>query len=191
VGVAVPDEVAVIGVDKDDIFCELSDLPLSSVILNTQQIGFEAAALLARLMAGESTGPSFIRVKPMGVMARQSTDVLAIDDRHIAAALKHIREHACDGLDVESLLRAVPLSRSVLERRFSQILGISPKAEILRVRLDRVCRLLAESDLSLAEVAQKAGFEHPEYMSRIFKKKIGITPGEFRKSPGATHAPGR
>ena len=191
VGVAVPDEVAVIGVDKDEIFCELSDLPLSSVILNTQQIGFEAAALLARLMAGESAEASSIRVKPMGVMARQSTDVLAIDDRHIAAALKHIREHACDGLDVEALLRAIPLSRSVLERRFSQILGTSPKAEILRVRLDRVCRLLAESDLSLAEVGHKAGFEHPEYMSRLFKKKLGITPGEFRKSPGAAHFPGR
>lgn len=168
VGMAVPDEMAVIGVDKDDIFCELSDLPLSSVILNTQQIGFEAAALLGRLMAGECSAPSSMFVKPMGVMARQSTDVLAIDDRHIAAALKHIREQACDGLDVDSLLRAVPLSRSVLERRFSQILGISPKAEIIRVRLDRVCRLLAESDLSLAEVGHKAGFEHPEYMSRLF-----------------------
>lgn len=189
-GVAVPNEVAVIGVDKDEIFCELSDMPLSSVILNTQQIGFEAASLLARLMAGGNTGPSSIHVKPMGVMARQSTDMLAIDDRHIAAALRHIREHACDGLDVESLLRAVPLSRSVLERRFSKILGISPKAEILRVRLERVCRLLAGSDLSLSEVAHKAGFEHPEYMSRLFKKKMGVTPGEFRKSPGATHPPG-
>ena len=191
VAVAVPDEVAVIGVDKDEIFCELSDLPLSSVILNTQQIGFEAGALLARLMAGESARATTILVKPIGVMARQSTDVLAIDDRHIAAALKHIREHACSGLDVESLLRAVPLSRSVLERRFSQILGISPKAEILRVRLDRVCRLLAESDLPLAEVAEKTGFEHPEYMSRLFKKKMGTTPGEFRKSPGKTHLPKR
>lgn len=185
VGVAVPDEVAVIGVDKDEMFCELSDLPLSSVILNTQQIGFEAAALLARLMAGESADPASIVVKPMGVMARQSTDVLAIDDRHIASALKHIREQACVGLDVESILKVVPLSRSVLERRFSQILGISPKAEILRVRLDRVCRLLAESDLPLAEVAQKAGFEHPEYMSRLFKKKMGVTPGEFRKNSGS------
>jgi LacI family transcriptional regulator len=185
VGVAVPDEVAVIGVDKDEMFCELSDLPLSSVILNTQQIGFEAATLLAGLMAGESAESASIVVKPMGVMARQSTDVLAIDDRHIAAALKHIREQACAGLDVESILKVVPLSRSVLERRFSQILGISPKAEILRVRLDRVCRLLAESDLPLAEVAQKAGFEHPEYMSRLFKKKMGITPGEFRKNSGS------
>ena len=185
VGVAVPDEVAVIGVDKDEIFCELSDMPLSSVILNTQQIGFEAAALLAKLMAGGGDGPSSILVKPLGVMARQSTDVLAIDDRHIAAALKHIRERACEGVDVEGLLRLVPLSRSVLERRFSQILGISPKAEILRVRMERVCRLLAESDLSLAEVAHKAGFEHPEYMSRLFKRKLGITPGEFRKRSSA------
>jgi len=190
-GLAVPDEVAVIGVDKDQIFCELSDLPLSSVILNTQQIGFEAAALLARLMAGERAVPSSILVKPIGVMARQSTDVLAIDDRHIAAALRHIRERACDGLDVESLLKAVPLSRSVLERRFSQVLGISPKAEILRVRLERVCRLLAESELPLAEVAHKTGFEHPEYMSRLFKKKMGITPGEFRKHAGSNRLPAR
>jgi LacI family transcriptional regulator len=185
-GVTVPDEVAVIGVDKDEIFCELSELPLSSVILNTQQIGFEAAALLSRLMAGESPQPACILVKPVGVMARQSTDVLAIDDRHIASALKHIREQACNGLDVEAILKTVPLSRSVLERRFSQILGISPKAEILRVRLERVCRLLAESDLSLAEVAQKTGFEHPEYMSRLFKKKMGITPGDYRKQRSAT-----
>ncbi len=191
VGVAVPDDVAVIGVDKDELFCELSDLPLSSVILNTQQIGFEAASLLARMMAGEAAEASSILVPPLGVMARQSTDVLAIEDRHIAAALKHIREHACDGLDVGSLLKVVPLSRSVLERRFAQMLGKSPKAEILRVQLDRVCRLLAESDLPISEVAVKAGFEHPEYMSRLFKKKMGMTPGEFRKRSGAGRFPGR
>ena len=158
--------------------------PLSSVILNTKQIGFEAAALLNQLMSGAPLESSSIHVDPLGVMARQSTDVLAIDDPHVASALKHIREHACEGLDVGSLLKVVPLSRSVLERRFSQLLGKSPKAEILRVQLDRVCRLLAESDLPISEVADKAGFEHPEYMSRLFKKKIGMTPGEFRKRSG-------
>jgi LacI family transcriptional regulator len=191
VGLAVPDEVAVIGVDKDEIYCELSDLPLSSVILNTQQIGFEGAELLSRLMAEGSTDFQSILVKPLGVLARQSTDVLAIDDRFIAAALRHIRENACDGLDVEDILKVVPLSRSVLERRFSKILGISPKGEILRIRLDRVCRLLAESDLTLAEVAGKAGFEHPEYMNRLFKGKMGITPGEFRKQAGVAGLPSR
>ncbi|MBK1825669.1 XylR family transcriptional regulator [Haloferula rosea] len=191
VSVPVPDEVAVIGVDRDEVFCELSVVPLSSVILNTQQIGFEAAALLARLMDGEATEFSSTIVSPVGVMARQSTDVLAIDDRHIAAALKHIREHACSGLDVESLLKVVPLSRSVLERRFSKILGKSPKTEILRVRLNRVRALLAESDLTLAEVAEKTGFEHPEYMSRLFKKKVGVTPGEFRRRSGSTGLPAK
>ncbi|PXA04435.1 XylR family transcriptional regulator [Coraliomargarita sinensis] len=184
-GVSVPDEVAIIGVDKDEIFCELCDMPLSSVILNTQQIGFKAAELLSSMMTGECTEPGPIAVQPLGVMARQSTDVLAIDDRHIAAALRQIREHACDGLDVETLLKTTPLSRSVLERRFSQFIGSSPKAEILRVRLDRVCQLLAGSSLPLAEVAGKTGFEHPEYMSRLFKKKMGMTPGEFRKSTRA------
>ena len=120
-----------------------------------------------------------------GMAERHSTDVLAIADRQIASALKYIREHACDdGMDVESLLRAIPLSRSVMERRFSQILGSSPKGEILRVRLGRVCQLLAESDLTLAAVAKLAGFDHPEYMSRLFRKKMGITPGEFRKQAG-------
>jgi AraC-like DNA-binding protein len=141
------------------------------------------------LMAGESAGLSSIVVKPLGVLARQSSDVLAIDDRQIALALGYIREHACDGLSVESLLKVIPLSRSVLERRFVHILGSSPKGEILRVRLDRVCQLLAESDLSLAEVAGKTGFEHPEYMSRLFKSKMGITPGEFRKQAGPGRLP--
>ncbi|MEX1048436.1 MAG: DNA-binding transcriptional regulator [Akkermansiaceae bacterium] len=180
-GLLVPDELAVIGVDKDEVLGELSDLPLSSVILNSERIGFEAAALLERMMRGEKPPQLEIMVEPKGVNTRHSTDVLAIDDRHLASALRHIRDHACNGLDVDSLLRAIPLSRSVLERRFLQILGSSPKGEILRVRLDRVRQLLAESDLSLVEVAGKTGFTHPEYMSRLFKKKMGITPGEFRK----------
>ena len=191
-GIAVPDSLAVIGVDKDEVLCELSCLPLSSVIINAQQIGYDAAALLDRLMAGESAPDTPALVKPIGLAERHSTDVLAIGDRKIASALKYIREHACDdGMDVESLLRAVPLSRSVMERRFSQILGSSPKGEILRVRLGRVCQLLAESGLTLAAVAQLAGFDHPEYMSRLFKKKMGITPGEFRKRAGVAGLPQR
>jgi LacI family transcriptional regulator len=188
-GIAVPDALAVIGVDRDEVLCELSSLPLSSVILNAKQIGYEAAALLDRLMAGERALDASVLVKPIGVAERHSTDVFAIEDRKIASALKFIREHACEGVDVKSLLKVVPLSRSVLERRFTQILGRSPKTEILRVRLDRVCQLLAESDLSLEDVAGKAGFDHPEYMSRLFKKKMGITPGQFRKQAGPGRLP--
>lgn len=177
---AVPDDVAVIGVDKDEVLCELAELPLSSVILNTQRIGFEAAALLAHMMAGGTPPRQTVLVEPRAVATRRSTEVLAVEDRHIATALRFIREHACEGLDVPGLLRAVPLSRSSLERRFAQILGRSPKAEILRVQLERAKQLLMDSDLSLALVAEKAGFDHPEHLSRLFKKKTGTTPGQFR-----------
>ncbi|MGJ8642133.1 MAG: DNA-binding transcriptional regulator [Luteolibacter sp.] len=179
--IAVPDDVAIIGVDKDDIFSELSGIPLSSVILNAQQIGYESAVLLNKMMMGLGDPPQTTTVKPVGVAMRHSTDVLAIDDPHISKALQYIREHACEGMDVQTLLEEIPLSRSVLERRFSQLLGTSPKTEILRTRLNRVRQLLSESDLSLAEIADRAGFEYPEYMSRLFKKKMGITPGEFRR----------
>lgn len=177
---AVPDDLAVIGVDKDEVLCELSDLPLSSVILNTQRIGFEAAALLDRMMAGRKPPRETLLIEPRGVATRHSTDVLAVADRQVAAALRFIRDHACERIDVPTLLRAVALSRSSLERRFAQILGRSPKAEILRVQLERAKQLLMDSDLPLALVAEKAGFDHPEHMSRLFKKKTGTTPGQFR-----------
>ena len=155
------------------------------MILNAQQIGYEAAALLDRMMAGEvSDGAQSVLVKPQGLATRRSTDVLAIEDRQIAAALRLIREHACEGVNVPFLAKAVGISRRALERRLAQALGRSPNAEILRVRLDRVCRLLTESEFPLTEVAEKAGFEHAEYLSRLFKKKFGVTPGEFRKRSG-------
>jgi LacI family transcriptional regulator len=183
IGVAVPDEVAVIGVDNDEVLCELSDPPLSSIAPNTERIGYEAAALLDRMMAGEKPPARPIFVEPTGIITRLSTDVLSIEDRHIASAARYIREHACEGIDVSDVLRAVPLSRSALERRFAKVLGHSPKEEILRVRLNRVKQLLAETDFPLATIAEKVGLEHKEYLCVLFKNKTGLTPGEFRAQP--------
>jgi LacI family transcriptional regulator len=180
IGVAVPDEIAVIGVDNDEVLCELSDPPLSSVIPNTERIAYEAAALLDRMMAGKKPPRQNIYVEPVGIVTRRSTDVLAVEDRHIATAVRFIREHACEGIDVSDVLQAVPLSRSTLERRFSKTLGRSPKDEILRVRLNRAKQLLSETDHCLALVAEKVGFEHTEYLSVIFKKRVGLTPGQYR-----------
>lgn len=179
---AVPDDVGVIGVDKDEILCELSDVPLSSVILNAQQIGYEAAALLDRMMAGSARKEAqSILVRPQGLATRRSTDVLAIEDRQIANALRLIREHACEGVSVPFLANAVGLSRRALERRLAQTLGRSPNEEIQRVRLTHVCRLLTESNFTVTEVAARTGFAHAEYLSRLFKTKFGVPPGEFRK----------
>lgn len=178
--VAVPDEVAVIGVDNDEVLCELSDPPLSSVVPNTERIGYEAAALLDGLMSGSPPPAEPIIVGPLSIVTRYSSDVLAIDDRHIAAAVRYIRERACEGIDVGDVLRAVPLSRSALERRFAKVLNRSPKEEILRVRLNRAKQLLRETDFPLPLVAEKIGLEYAEYLNVIFKKRTGMTPLQFR-----------
>ncbi len=179
-GIAVPDEVAVVGVDNDELLCELSHPPLSSVIPNSIRAGYEAAALLDRLMAGGAVDSHTHLIPPLGVVTRQSTDVLAVDDPHVARAVRFIREHACEGITVADVLRAVPQSRRLFERRFRKILGHTPHDEILRVQLDRVKMLLSQTDLPLAEVAGRAGFTHVEYLSVVFKKKVGVPPSHYR-----------
>jgi LacI family transcriptional regulator len=181
VQLGVPENVAVIGVDDDVLLCELCDPPLSSVVPNAERVGYEAAALLDRLMAGEKPTRMESRIEPLGVTTRQSTDVLAIDDPHVASAVRYIREHACHGATVSGVLDHVPLSRTILERRFRKYLGRSPQAEIRAVQLKRVQQLLAETDLRLERIAELAGFEHPEYMSVVFKREIGQTPGDYRR----------
>jgi LacI family transcriptional regulator len=179
-GVGVPDEVGVLGVDNDEMLCDLSAPPLSSVVPNTERIGVEAAALLDQMMAGQKAWPRTLLVEPKTVVARQSTEVLAVEDRPIAAAARFIREHACEGIDVSDVVEAVALSRSTLERRFAKALGRSPKEEILRVRLNSAKQLLSDTSSSLEFIAEKIGLEHTEYLSRIFKKKTGMTPSQFR-----------
>jgi len=178
--VAVPEDVAVIGVDNEEVLCELSDPPLSSVVPNTERIGYEAAAQLARMIAGERGRPQQVLVAPIAVVTRRSTDVLAIEDRQVAAAARFISEHACEGIDMSDVLQAVPMSRSTLERRYRKVTGRSPKHDILRYRLGRAKQLLAETDFPVALIAEKIGFDHTEYLNVIFKKKIGLTPVQFR-----------
>ena len=122
-----------------------------------------------------------IVVGPRGVVARQSTDLVAVDDPDVAAALHQIRENACDGLTVDEVLARVPLSRRTLERRFARLLGCSPRDEIVRVQLGHVKRLLAMTDYPLARIAELAGFRHVETMCTLFKKTVGQTPGRYRR----------
>jgi LacI family transcriptional regulator len=178
--VAVPEEVAVLGVDNDYLLCNLSSPPLSSVILDAGRAGYEAAALLDRMIAGEPVVPEAHLFRPLGIATRQSTDVLAIPDPDVAAALRLIREHACDGINVEDLLRAVLLSRRVFEERFGRVVGRTPHQEIMRVKLARARRLLAETNLPLSAIARQVGFSHEEYLSVVFKRETGQSPRAFR-----------
>ncbi|APZ93376.1 XylR family transcriptional regulator [Fuerstiella marisgermanici] len=179
--IAVPEQIAVLGVDNDQLLCELSDPPLSSIICNTQRTGFEAAALLDRMMNGEQIDSAPVLVAPQGIQTRQSTDILAIDDPDVATALRFIREHALEGINVADVVRHVPLSRRVLESRFKKILGRSPHEELTRLKLERIKELLTETDLSLSEIARRTGFEHDEYMCVFFRKLEGMPPGQFRQ----------
>jgi LacI family transcriptional regulator len=179
-GIHVPDEIAVVGVDNDDVICDLCDPPLSSVVPNTAKIGYEAAALLDRMMRGAAAPRQPIYVEPVGIVTRRSTDVLAMENADVKAALLFIRDHACDGISVEDVLTHVSVSCSALERQFRKILGRTPKAEIVRVQLDRVKQLLAETVWPLKKIALEAGFKHTEYVCAVFKSKFGQTPGQFR-----------
>lgn len=179
--VAVPEEVAVIGVDNDELLCDLATPPLSSVIPDTVRTGYEAAALLDRMLRGESVAPRAHLIEPIGVATRQSTDVLALDDTDVAAAVRFIRENACENINVQNVLRVVPLSRRVLESRFRKLLGRTPHEEIVRLKIDRVKQLLRETDLSMQDIAQRAGFRHVEYMSVAFRKATGSAPTRYRR----------
>ncbi len=180
-GVMVPDEVAVIGVDNDEILCSLANPPLSSVDIDTERVGYEAAALLGRMMAGAPAPRRPLLLPPRGVVARESTDVLATEDRDLAAAIRVIRERACEGLRIKDLEREIALSRRELERRMRKLLGRSPKEEITRVQLDRARWLLTGTELPAAAVAEKCGFSQPKYFSQVFHAKVGLPPGAYRK----------
>jgi LacI family transcriptional regulator len=179
-GISVPDEIALIGVDNDDLICDLADPPLSSVIPDTRRTGYEAARLLDLLMAGQSELPLSHLIPPLGITVRGSTNVLATDDADVSAAVRFIRAHASEGIKVEDVLRAVPLSRRVLEARFEKLLGRTPHEEITRVQIERVKELLAETDLPLFAVAHRAGYKHVEYMSVAFKRETGVPPSHYR-----------
>jgi LacI family transcriptional regulator len=185
-GLNVPEQVAVLGVDNDELVCELANPPLSSVQPNARRSGYEAAALLARLMRGEkkSVAPTH-QVQPVRVVERQSTDVVAVADAKVAAALKFIRQHACAGVDVGDVLRAVPMSRTRLEEKFKALLGQSPHRQIVQQRIARAKHLLAESKVAISEVAEQAGFDNASYLSVAFRRETGLSPFAYRAKHGA------
>jgi LacI family transcriptional regulator len=180
-GVSVPEEVAVLGVDNDETVCEVCNPPLSSVKANHFRVGYEAAALLDRLMRGEKPPAEPVYVEPTGVAARLSTDVLAVGDPEVAAALALIRERACDGLKVSDVVARIAISRTALKERFRRVMGRTMRDEIIRTQLKRAQMLLAGSDLSLRSIALKSGFRHPEYMGAVFRVRLGKSPGQFRR----------
>jgi Transcriptional regulators len=178
--IIVPEEVAVIGVDDDPACCAIASPPLSSVQPNAVRIGYEAAALLDRLMAGRKPPKRPMLIPPLGVVTRQSTDVVAVPDPLVARALDLIREHACEGWNVDTIVAELRTHRAILERRFRRFVGFSPHEQIRRVRLGRVKQLLLETDWTLERIAEAAGYERPEYLTVQFTRIVGERPSKWR-----------
>lgn len=180
-GLHVPEEVAVLGVNDDELICEMANPPLSSVMHNARRVGYEAAAMLHQLMQGKKVLTDVV-VDPLGVKCRQSTDLLAIGDPDVAAAVRFIRENACKGLRVDDVLEHVPLSRRSLEKRFRLSLGRLPHAEIRRVQIEKVKELLVTTDYKLERIAEITGFSTAQYLAGLFHRIVKMTPGAWRQA---------
>lgn len=179
--VQVPDEVVIVGVDNDQLICDLSSPPLSSVVLGVEKAGYEAAALLDKIMGGESPIDQEIYIQPVRVVTRQSTDVLCIDDADVVKAVRFIRQHAKMPIHVDSVADNVFLSRRVLEKRFRTALGHSIHEEIRRARIEQIIRMLTETQMSISEIARSLGFPDVAHISRYFRKEKGMSPLKYRK----------
>jgi LacI family transcriptional regulator len=180
-GVRVPDEIAILGVDNDDMICELTNPPLSSVALSFEQAGYEAAAQLDRQMNGRKVSTPEIHLRPTHVHTRQSTDVLAVEDPVVAKALRFIRDLACEIASVEDVVDAMAISRRLLERHFRQALGVTVYQEIQRVRVGRACQMLVETNWPLVNIAERCGFSNAIHFGVAFKRHMKVTPEQHRR----------
>lgn len=182
-GLDVPSQIAVLGVDDDEILCTLSRPQLSSVTPDAEGIGFLAAQTLHELFQGRDPGAATRRVKPLSVHNRQSTDAAAVGDWHVEQALRFIQGHATRAIDVDDVVAQAHASRRFLEKRFRDVVGRPIHAEIFRLRFETAQRLLATTPLPLKEVAARSGLGRADYMSMVFRQKLGMSPTQFRKIP--------
>jgi LacI family transcriptional regulator len=182
-GLLVPEQVVMLGVDNDELQCDICQPSLSSIAIPQFEIGHEAAATLARILDGTTPAraPTLTTFKPTGVVTRQSTDIIAFDEPRLAEALRFMREHACDPCSVDDVLNHVVISRRWLESQFRDRFKRSPHEEITRIRIERARYLLRDVNLPLRTVANRSGYAHVQNFVAIFRKVTGETPAAFRR----------
>ncbi len=180
-GIHVPHEVAVLGGEYDFLSCTISRPQLSSIDHAPRRVGYLAAQLLSRMLAGESPPQEPILVPPDRIITCQSTDTVAVSDDLLAAAVQFIKQHSHEKLQVSDILREVPISRRALEKGFRKMLGRSPADEVRRIRVDNAVQLLCDTSWSMPRIAKVVGFARPELLTRAFRRELGTTPSEFRK----------
>lgn len=181
-GLRVPDDIALLGVDNDEHVCTRATPALSSVSLATERAGYEAAALLAQLIAGKHPRSRVIVTQPVGVVARPSTDLIASDDVNVVKAVRFIRENANHPIQVHDVAKAAGLSRRVLQNRFLEVTGRTVLDAIHQSRIVHLKRLLAETNLPVSAIATATGYDHDAHLARFFARKTGLTPSAYRRT---------
>lgn len=182
-GLRVPDDISIIGVDNDEMLCMTVWPQLSSVVTQGDHIGYEACALLTRLLRDAATPPaSPILIKPSEIFIRGSSSETAVDDTEVASAIHFIRSNAAVPIRVTEVVEHVAVSRRTLERRFVQALGRNIADEIRRAHVERARKLLIETELPLPEVARRSGLIRQQHLSRVIKQETGQTPRQFRSA---------
>ncbi|HEY5916518.1 MAG TPA: DNA-binding transcriptional regulator [Chryseolinea sp.] len=180
-GIRIPDEVSVLGVDNDEMICDLSDPALSSIELDTEKGGYEAARLMEKMVKSKVLSAPDVIVKPTQVVTRQSTDVFASKDKYVVNALKYIHGNLDKNLKVDQVLREVPLSRRSLEKRFMLTTGYPVYEYIYNQRIEKFTQKLLETDMTIFEIALDLGLSDSKNIARQFKQIKGVTPMEYRK----------
>lgn len=186
VGLIVPHDVAVLGGEHDELSSRISRPPLSGVDQSPQEVGYRAAELLEQMMLGSPPPTWTLLIPPKRIVARQSTDRIALPDDLLSEAIRFIRRNYEHPFSVSDILRAVPLSRRSLEKGFREHLGRSPRDEIRRVRVEKAVEMLCDTDWSVTKIAASCGFDRPELLTRAFRRELKTTPSEFRKRRGSS-----
>ncbi len=181
VGVKIPEEIAILGVDDDTLICELAWPQLSSIGVPSRRVGYEAAERLDRLMSGmDDAATDTLLLPPTGIVTRHSTDVHQTEDETVNRALRLMRSHVANRINVEDVLREIGVSRRLLERKFAHHLGRSPLREIRRLRFEAARQLLLETRLPLHEIAVRCGCGDASSLVTLFRQEVGMTPGAYR-----------
>ncbi len=178
--ISIPHDVAVLGGDYDELLSDSCHPALSGIATPAKQIGYQATKILHSMIKGTGVPKKDIFIKPEEIEERLSTEMMAIDDPQIIKALEFLRDHACEPIKVEDILKAVPMARRSLERRFMQYIGRNPAQEIRHLRINQARKLLVKTDLSMEDIAEACGYASYNYLGNVFKAETGYSPGRYR-----------
>ncbi|MDR1865935.1 MAG: DNA-binding transcriptional regulator [Bacteroidales bacterium] len=185
--IAVPDEISVLGTDNDELLCNISHPPLSSVVLDVETGGYQAAALLQQLMNHEITHAFDIVIPPIRIEARQSTEKYAVNDKYLLRVIEYIKNNYARYISIDDITRTVPFSRRILEKKFKESMGITVYQYLLQYRVELFSELLLKSDKPLEELAFLCGFEDYKNVARVFRKYKKTTPLQYQNRYGRIH----